>query len=249
MIQELEGIVLSDHDYGETSKVLHVLTKEHGVIGVMAKGCKTMKSELRSVSHKLTYGFFHVYFKKDKLSNLMSIDVINSFKHIMTDIEKISFASFLLELGEQVFRQNNTTDIYELLKQGILKIEEGFDPQVIMNIVELKLLDYLGVMPVLDACVKCGSQTSITTLSSSLGGYICKKCRTNEYIVSEKTMKLIRLFYYVDLSKISKLEISPISKKEINQFLDEYYDRYTGLYLKSKGFIQKLKEVGGNGNA
>ena len=51
------------------------------------------------------------------------------------------------------------------------------------------------------------------------------------------------MLYYVDISKISKLDISDKCKKEINVFLDLYYDRYTGLYLKSKDFLKNLNKV------
>ena len=112
-----------------------------------------------------------------------------------------------------------------------------------MNILELKYLDFLGVMPVLDECAMCGSKHAIVTLSSYRGGYVCENCYTNEKKVSDKTIKLIRMFYYVDISKISKLDISQSSKNEINIFLDDYYSRYTGLYLKSKKFIQNLQKL------
>ena len=55
----------------------------------------------------------------------------------------------LLELTEQVFKQNNNKDIYELLISSLTKIDEGLDPMVITNIIELKYLDYLGVSPFL----------------------------------------------------------------------------------------------------
>ena len=29
-------------------------------------------------------------------------------------------------------------------------------------------------------------------------------------------------------------------KRELHQFIDDYYDRYSGLYLKSKEFLKKL---------
>ena len=45
-----------------------------------------------------------------------------------------------------------------------------------------------------------------------------------------------------DINKISKIDISNKCKYEINKFLDEYYDRYTGLYLKSKSFIKMIYE-------
>jgi len=239
---EVEGIVLNTTDYGETSRIINVLTKD-GIIGMMAKGAKTLKSPLRSTTDKLTYGTFYIYYKPDKLSTLTNVDVINPFKNIKKDIEKISYAAFILELAGQVMKQNTQKGIFDILTTSLLKIEEGFDAMTIMNIVELKFLDYLGVMPVIDSCAKCGRTNGIATLSSVAGGYVCNNCRTNEYIVSEKTIKLIRMFYYVDIAKISKLDISPEVIREINRFLDEYYDNYTGLYLKSKNFIKNLQKL------
>ena len=147
-----------------------------------------------------------------------------------------------IKLTEQVIKQTHQ-NIFDIMISGLIKINENYDPLVILNIIELKYLDCLGVMPILDGCSVCGKTNNIVTLSSDKGGYICGNCRSNEKILSEKTIKLIRLFYYVDILKISKLEVSETSKKEINEFLDMYYDRYTGLYLKSKSFLKNLEKV------
>lgn len=243
MITKVEGIVLSERAYSETSKIINLITKEYGVIGVLAKGAYRMKSELRSVTGKMTYGWFYLHYKEGKLSTLTSVDLIDNFKNIKTDINKISFASFLLDLTHQVMKQTSSSGVYDLLIASLIKINEGFDPLVITNILELKYLGYLGVMPVVDKCSKCGRKTEIVTISSYRGGYLCKNCRQNEKIVSLKTIKLIRMFYYVDIAKITTLNISAEVKKEINQFLDEYYDKYTGLYLKSKTFLNKLMKL------
>jgi len=243
MLEKVEGIIISEKSYSETSKIINIITKEYGIISVLAKGAKTLKSPFRSTSTKLTYGKFDIRYKQDKLSTLIEIDVINFYKNIKKDINKISYASYILELVEQVIKQNNDIEVYNNLIASLNKIEENFDPLTITNILELKCLSYLGVMPIIDCCSKCGS-TSIITISSDTGGYLCRNCRTNETIVDEKTIKLIRMFYYVDINKISKLDISNKIKEEINYFLSNYYDRYTGLYLKSKKMIQKLSKVG-----
>ncbi len=240
---EVEGIIVSETNYSETSKILNIITKEYGLIGVISKGCRNLKSPLRSTSTKLTYGKFVIYYKKDKLSTLTEVNVINPFKNLKKDIAKISYATYLLELSYQVVKQSNSENVLKLLIDALTKIDEGYDPLIIMNIVELKYLDYLGVMPVIDSCAICGKKTNIVTLSSYKGGYICKNCYKDEKIVSEKAIKLIRMFYYVDIAKISKLEISTQAKNEINIFLDDYYDRYTGLYLKSKKFIRDLQKI------
>lgn len=242
MIEKVEGIVINEKAYGETSKIINVITKEYGIIGIIAKGARTLKSEFRVSTAKLSYAYFNIIYKEGKLSTLVSADIINPFKSIIKDINKISYAVYILELSEQVVKQTNQ-NIFDLMLSGFIKINEGYDPLIIMNIIELKYLDYLGVMPVLDRCSVCGSTNNIVTLSSDKGGYVCKNCYSTEKIISEKAIKLIRLFYYVDISKISKLEIGDVSKKEINDFLDMYYDRYTGLYLRSKTFLKNLEKV------
>ena len=242
-IESIEGIILSETNYSESSKILNVLTKEHGLIGVMSKGCRNLKSKLRGVSRKLLYGTLHIYYKEKNVSTLIGIDVINSFSKTLTDLEKISYASYILDLTLQVLKQTTDEEIFDLLKNTLIKIEEGLNPRALTNILELKYLDYLGVSPSLDFCANCGSSENIVTLSSTEGGYICKNCFQNERIVSEKTIKMIRLYYYVDLSKITKLDVKKEISDEINTFLEEYYEKYTGLYLKSKNFLKQINRI------
>lgn len=242
-IEKFEGIILSETNYSESSKILNVLTDKYGLIGIMSKGCRKIKSKLRGVSRKLIYGTFNVYYKENGLSTLISIDVINSFSNTLMDLEKISYASYIIDLTNQVLKQNDSEEIFYILKNTLIKIEEGLDPLVLTNIIEIKLLNYLGITPNIDSCTNCGSSKQIVTLSSEQGGYICKNCYQNEPLVNEKTIKVIRMYYYVDISSITKLDISREVSKEINAFLDDYYDRYTGLYLKSKNFIKKVNQL------
>lgn len=242
-IESIEGIVLSETNYSESSKILNVLTKEHGMIGILSKGCRSMKSKLRGVSRKLLHGTFHIYYKEKGLSTLIGVDVIHSFSKIVMDLEKVSYASFLLDLTYQVLKQNDDEEIFSLIKNTLIKMEEGLNPIALTNILELKLLDYLGVSPNIDACAYCGSDKQIVTLSSDAGGYVCKNCYHNEPLVSEKTIKMIRMYYYVDIENITKLEVKEEITKEINRFLDDYYDRFTGIYIKSKEFIRRLNQL------
>ena len=244
MVIDVEGIIINSKDYKDNSKILDIFTKEYGIIGVIAKGCKSLKSNLRSVTEKLTYATFTIYFKKDKLSILSEASIINNFSNIKKDIEKISYASFLVDLTNQVYKQCEDNSLYDLLISALVKINDNFNPLTITNIIELKYLEYLGVMPNIDGCSICGSK-SVVTLSSDKGGYLCSKCHTNEPIVSDKAIKLVRMYYYVDIEKISKLDINKEVIFEVNNFIDDYYDRYTGLYLKSKSFLKNLNKLKG----
>lgn len=243
MIKKIEGIVVSEVDYKESSKIINVFSPEEGVIGVLARGTKKVKSNLSGVTSKLTYGYFYINYRENGLSTLTEVDIIDGFKKIRKSIDLISYASYLVELSSMVYKHEQNSEIYSLLIASLKKIDEGYDYQVITNILELKLLEYLGIRPVIDQCVSCGNKTDIVTISSYRGGYLCKNCAREEGIVNIKTIKLLRMFYYVDISKISKLDISDNIKRELNRFIDDYYDRYSGLYLKSKAFLKNLEQI------
>jgi hypothetical protein len=48
------------------------------------------------------------------------------------------------------------------------------------------------------------------------------------------------MYYLVDIKSIASIKVSDIVSREINIFINKYYDRYTGLFLKSKEFLNKL---------
>lgn len=242
-LQKVEGIIVSETNYSESSKILNILTKEYGLISAISKGCRKIKSKLRAVSTKLTYGYFHIYYKENGLSNITCVDIIDNFKNIVSNLVNITYAAYITELTTQVIKQNNDNNIYELFISSLKKINENFKPDIITSILEIKYLEYLGVKPSIDACSICGSTNNIFTIDPKYGGYICKDCYTDQIKVSSKTVKIIRMFYYVDIDKITKLDISNDTMKEINNFIDEYYEDYTGIYLNSKKFLKNLNKI------
>ena len=242
MIKALEGIIVSITDYGETSKIINIITEE-GIIGALAKGAKSMKSPLRSFTTKFTYGNFQLYYKEKGLSTIKDIDVVNNLTNTKKDILLISYLNYLTDLTHQIMKQNADPELYHLYISTILKLEQGLNPMILCNIFELKVLDYLGVGINLNECAKCGNKQGIITINADVGGYLCKGCHKNEPIYDEKTIKLLRMYYLVDINSISDLKISEASINNINKFINEYYDRYTGLYLKTKKFLEEMQEL------
>ena len=47
----------------------------------------------------------------------------------------------------------------------------------------------------------------------------------------------------IDLSKITKIEVNSSIKKELSLFIDDYYERYSGLYLKSKTLLETFNKI------
>ena len=240
-IISVEGIVVSSTPFKENSKIINILTKENGIIGCVSKGCRKLKSKLRLPSENFAYGTFHLYYKENGLSTLIDGDIKNYFINIKSDINKISYLSYLCELSTYVYKESGSEEIYSLLESAILKIEDGFDSKIITNIIELQYLDYIGIGLNLNECVVCGN-SKVVTLSLSRGGYVCSFHRTNEPLLDEKVMKLLRLYNYVDISKITSLDIEKSTSNEINRIISEYYDEYSGININSKKILRDLEK-------
>ena len=66
MLREVEGFILTETPYGETSKIINVFTKDYGIIGIMCKGAKSLKSKNRVSTMRLNYAKFNIYSKPFK---------------------------------------------------------------------------------------------------------------------------------------------------------------------------------------
>ena len=233
-----KGIVLSETPYSETSKILQVLTEDYGLIGIISKGCRNIKNKLRGVSNKMCYSEYTINYKENGLSTLIEGDTINSFKNIYSDMKKATYAFYLMDLVSQVLKENNNKLIFSLLVNSLIKINDGLSPELITNIIEIKLLDYLGVGIELDNCVNCGSSDNLLTIDLTSGGVICKNCYQEGFIMNNKALRLMQLLKKVNIESLEKLEITDEDIfMEIDKFIQEYYNSYTGIYLNKNKFI------------
>ena len=250
---KVNGIVVGETLYGDSSKILKVYTRDLGIISLMSKGCKKPKSALHEASNKLVYATFNISYNESGISTLISADPINLFKNIIMDyhdIDKKMYSFYIIDLIIQVINHmkidnDHDDNIYDMLISSITKIDEGINPRVLYDIVRLKMLDYLGVKPSLDGCNNCGSK-DVITFSSDSYGYICKNCYSNEKIYSEESIKMLRMLYIVDLDRIKTMDVKDSVIEEIEDFLDDYYIENTGIYLKSnknKEILNKIKGV------
>ena len=112
MIKKVEGIIVSTVDYKENSKILNILTNEDSLIGVFARGSKKLKSSISATSSVMTYGVFHLNYRKESFPTLIEVDVIDSFHTIRKNFLKTNYAVFLLELVTGVYRHGQNKNIY-----------------------------------------------------------------------------------------------------------------------------------------
>lgn len=251
-IIKVEGLVVGEQSYSESSKILKIFTRDYGLISVLSKGCKKPKSSLKEGSNKLIYALFDLSYKENGLSNLVGIDIIDIFKNILMDyrdLERKMYTFTIVDLTLQILPQreidkNEEKEIYDILIATIKKINEEINPRILLDIVMLKYLKFLGVLPNLDSCSFCGTTHDIVTMDSRSFGFVCRECYTNEIMVNKESLKLIRMLYYVDINKIKNLDIIE-GIEDVELFIDNYYEENTGIYFNIKKKLVTLNKMKG----
>ena len=63
MYKKIEGIIISEYPIEESSKIINIFTSD-GIVGVVAKGAKKIKSPFFATTNKLCYGIFDIVYNK-----------------------------------------------------------------------------------------------------------------------------------------------------------------------------------------
>lgn len=246
MLQKCEGIVIRIIDYGETNKIITLYTREWGKIGVMARGAKKPNSEFGAITQYFTHGYFVIY-RGRGLGTLQQGELITAYRPIREDIYLTAYASYLIELTDKSTEEQKPNPfLFELLQQSLQYMADGYDAEILKNIFEIKILALLGIHPGLDVCVYCGDEDGPYGFSIRGGGFICRQCFDKDPYhlnISEATGQLLRLFYYFDLSRLGSISVKKETKAELKRVIDYYYEEYSGLYLKSKRFLDQMERL------
>ncbi|MGD6940871.1 DNA repair protein RecO [Cytobacillus gottheilii] len=248
MLEKCEGIVIRTANYGESNKIVTLYTREWGKVGMMARGAKKPNSRLSAVTQPFTYGYFLMQ-RGSGLGTMQQGEMISSMRSIKEDIFLTAYAAYIVELLDRSVEDRKPNPfLFELLFQSLNLINEGYDPDIIMNIFEMKMLNTLGLYPVLNQCAVCGSTDGHFSFSIREGGLICHRCLEKDpyhYKLSPAAVRLLRLFYYFDLSRLGDISVKEETKAELKKIITAYYDENSGLNLKSKKFLNQMEKFDG----
>lgn len=233
-----KGIIISEHNMSDYDKMVTILTP-NGKIGCAAKGSRRPKSALMAATQFLCFGEYLIY-QGASSYNINSCEVIEVFYNLRTDLEKLTYASYVTKIINDVTDENqNTYKILQLFLNTIYMISESDkNLDLIVSIFRLKLMCLLGFMPEVNKCVSCGGKIEndiqLTHFSFIDSGLKCKTCATQDkgaLKISDSTMTAIK---YIVMSPPKKLfsfnlsdenikELEIVSKLYLNDKLDKEY--------------------------
>ncbi|KKB33378.1 DNA repair protein RecO [Bacillus thermotolerans] len=246
MFQKVEGIVIRTTNYGETNKIITIFTHEKGKLACMARGANKPNSRLSAITQPFTHGQFLIQIGSG-LGTLQQGEMLSSMRYIREDLMVTAYAAYMAELLDKSTEEKQPNPyLFELFRQSLDYLNEGYDAEVLTYIFEMKMLQVIGLRPELSSCANCGSQEGRFAFSVRENGLLCHRCvhiDPYHFPLSPAAVKLLRLFYFFDLSRLGSINVKPQTKKELRTAISLYYDEYSGLYLKSRKFLSQMEEM------
>jgi len=246
MLYRVEGIVLRSMDYGESNKIVTLLTKTNGKAGVLVRGAKKVKSRHSSLAQPFTYGEYQ-YFRTKGLGTLNHGEIIESHHDLRMQLELSAYASYASELTDRIIQEEEPTGFhFEQLKAYLAALDEGKDPQIVTQLYEMRILALAGYAPELEECVSCGNRVGPFRLSAHNGGILCGRCVNRDPsapALSEGAYKLLRLFKGMDMRRLGSIAVKPETKLELKRAMRLLMDSQLGLQLKSRNFLDQLDKL------
>ncbi|ENH97501.1 DNA repair protein RecO [Gracilibacillus halophilus YIM-C55.5] len=246
MFEKMDGFILKTHDYGETHKIVTLLTANAGKVGAIAKGAKKTKSRMAAITQPFIHGSYLIQLGSN-LATLQQGEVISSFRSIREDIFKTAFVSYLAELTDKLIDDKQfNPKIYHQLLHTVQRIDQEADAQVLAMIYEWKMYKEAGFAPVIHQCVHCGKREQFAGFSIAEGGVLCRRCQSMDphfTPLHEKLLKLLEVFDYVEMDQIGDISIKEENKHKLQAIMDRYYEYYGGYYMKTKRFLKQLDSL------
>lgn len=243
-LEEVEGIVLYRRKHRERDFLVKIFTKKFGKIMFFVRGLKHPQGELFQAIQPFTIATFIADIRSSGLSFLRGAKNIEPKRDLQLDIFNNAYATYISALADAAIEDHAPNyEMYDLFVEGLHLIDEGYNSEVISNILEVKFLKFFGVMPNLRACSICGKAKGIFDYSDKFHGIICSEHfieDSRRLHVDPKAIHLIRLYAVIRLDKIGDISIQESTQEEIKRIIDHIYDQLVGLKLKSKKFIDNL---------
>lgn len=242
---EFQGIVVSRKNYRERDMLVEIYTDKYGFKTFLVRGARKRGFKLSAAILPFTFATYVGSINEDGLSFITTTKTLKQFQSINQDIFLNAYATYILELMKYAYQSDDliSLDWFEKTVSSISAINEGLDPQIITNILEVQSLGRFGVQPNWQYCVVCQGVKGPFDYSESYGGLLCVRhfhLDSQRLHLDAKTVFYLRKFSVIDINRISTINVGDKTKENLAKALTTIYDGQVGIYIKAKSFIEKM---------
>jgi len=182
MLVTTSAIILHAFPYGETSRIVRLATREHGVQSGLAKGAQAAKSRFGGRLQILSEGVAQYYYRAGRdLHTLSAFDVTHQRAELAHHLARYAAALAASELVLRFAPADPHPALYDTLAGALDTLMTVSDERLaITGLAALwQLLAVLGFAPAMDSCATCGEPLGTSTRFSVVhGGLLCRQCAT-----------------------------------------------------------------------
>ena len=218
------GIVLKSNPYGESNRVITVLTAELGVIRAFVHGAASLKSKNNTSTSLMSYSNFSLSSKGDTYT-VDEASAIEIFFDIRGDIERSSLAQYFCEIFAFFSPAESEAEEYlRLILNSLALLSKGEkDPLLIKSVCELYLMKLSGYMPELSACAECGNYESNLYFDINNGILLCENCSHGLNLLLEKSVwSAMRYILSVPFERIFSFSLNEQNTKSLSSVTEKY---------------------------
>jgi DNA repair protein RecO (recombination protein O) len=175
------GLILHSFPYGETSKIVRLLTPEHGVQSALAKGARRPRSKFGAKLQVLSQGVAQLYIKATRdLQTLAEFEVTQLRPELAQDVARYASGAALAELVMRFSPTEPHPEIYQLTVQELDLLVavplEALDAAALAAL--WGAVAALGFAPNVHHCARDGAPLpdGAVAFSVSDGGFVCGAC-------------------------------------------------------------------------
>ena len=176
------AIVLATFRYGETSKIVRLATRDHGVQSAIAKGALRPRSRFGAALQVLSSGTAHILLSERRdLHTLTAFDLAAIPVGIARDLRRYATAAAMAEVMLRFAPAESHPEGFALFLTALTELEsveaEAL-PAVSLRAL-WSLVGTLGFAPVLNGCVRDGRALPVEGdlhFSVQEGGALCAGC-------------------------------------------------------------------------
>ena len=234
-------IVLKEIPLKEEDKIVVVFSREYGKISVYAKGARKIKSAFLAGTQMLTYSDFSIY-KKDNISNLSKIEMLDAYMDIKNDYDKLYYAMYFCELVDNLTIEDNpSSSMFDFFVFTLDKMKKYKDVKFMRVIFELRMMSLSGYTPNVLSCQMCDRELDEDAFFLVReDGIVCSSCNIKKQgiKISKTTLYTLKYIFYAKMEKLYSFNISDEYKEEIYKVANEFRNKIIGKVLKTEKFIE-----------
>ncbi len=151
MIIKAEGIIFRSIKYSETSLIVDIFTREHGILSFIISGVRKKKSTISAAMLQVMNIVDIVAYTKNNQSLGRITEIKNNYVHkdLLYDFIKSAIGIFLIELSRNCIKEKEANiNVYDFIKEYLINIDNkeeqlGLAPIIYM----IQFSKHLGFYP------------------------------------------------------------------------------------------------------